>query len=107
MESFKVFPIRLILSKLCIKAIANGWIFKMMFNIKLFNNSIRKWKISHKLVNFQLKFSYTIVVRELTKNTLKIFHTLATFLELMCNYSFSSMKFDIKKWSYFSHEVAI
>jgi hypothetical protein len=45
--------------------IANGWIFKTMFNLKLFNNSIKKWKISHKLVNFQLQFSYIIVVREM------------------------------------------
>lgn len=60
------------------------------------------WQLQH-------KFNYRMLIKivQLTKNTSEIFHTLATFLKFMCNYSFSNMKFDIKKWSYFSHKVAI
>jgi hypothetical protein len=44
------------------KAIVNGWILKMMFNLKLPNNSINKLKVNHKLVDF-LYCSHVIIMR--------------------------------------------
>jgi hypothetical protein len=34
----------------------------------------------------------------------KIFIPKSTSLKIMCNYSFSNVEFDIKKWPYFSHK---
>jgi len=34
------------------ETIVNGWIFKMMFNLQLFDNSMKKSILSHKLVDF-------------------------------------------------------